>query len=77
MNSNEFFELLAEMLEADTSEITAQSIVKDLPNWDSLAVLSFIAMADSELDVLVDVNKIADCVTVNDLIALLGTKISG
>jgi acyl carrier protein len=76
MNHNEFYELLAELLEADESEINGRSRMKDLPNWDSLAVLSFIAMADCELDVVVDATKITDCVTVDDLAALLGNKIS-
>ena len=58
MNHTEFYELLAELLEADESEINGRSMMKDLPNWDSLAVLSFIAMADCELDVVVDATKI-------------------
>lgn len=75
MTRTKFYEALAEMLDTDPSGFSDDSVLKDLPGWDSLAVLSFVAMADSSLNTIVSGAALVKCKTVGDLIALLPGKI--
>ena len=75
MTKVEFYAAVAEMLDCDVSEVTGDSVLKDLPSWDSLAVLSFVAMVDSRLGVTVKGTDLVQCKTVNDLAALLPGKL--
>lgn len=76
MTRQEFLTELEEVIEADTGSITGDEALADLAGWDSLAVMTFIAMVDEKFDVTVPANKIAASKNVGDLIALLGDKIS-
>jgi acyl carrier protein len=40
-------------------------------NWDSMAVISFIAAADSEFGKTINATKIKECNSVRDLLSLL------
>jgi acyl carrier protein len=77
MTRAEFHAAIAEMLECEASEVQGESVLKDLPNWDSLAVLSFVALADSKLGASVKGSALVKCQTVNDLATLLGEHIQG
>jgi len=77
MTKQEFFKELEEVLEVDAGSITGDELLKDLPEWDSLAVLSFIAMVNEKLDVNLSADRLAKAKNVGDLILLLGNKISG
>ena len=77
MTKLEFYAAIADMLECEASEVTGASVLKDLPNWDSLAVLSFVAMVDSQLGTTVKGTDLVKCLTVNDLAALLPGKLEG
>ena len=44
MNDQEKFEALADVLDTDAAGLTAESKLEDL-NWDSMAMLSVIALA--------------------------------
>ena len=72
MNIDEFVEKFAEQMEdTDSSEITAETKFKDLPDWDSLTVLSVISMIKLDCGVSVsglDVNK---ATTVTDIYELM------
>ena len=77
MTKLEFYAAIAEMLECEASRVSGASALKDLPNWDSLAVLSFVAMVDSRLGTTVKGTDLVKCQTVNDLMALLPGKVQG
>jgi acyl carrier protein len=77
MTKPEFYAALAEMLECDASEVSGPSVLNNLPNWDSLAVLSFVAMVDSKFGTTVKGTDLVKCETVNDLVALLPGKVEG
>jgi acyl carrier protein len=69
---NEFLKKLAEILE--TSEVKEGDQLKDFPQWDSLSVLSVIAMLDANYGVNL---RAADFATVNsasDLWKLVQTR---
>jgi acyl carrier protein len=66
---SEFYEGLAEILEVDEAEVNPDLELGD--NWDSLAVVSTIALIDDVYDVMVRPEKLADCTTVRDIEVLV------
>jgi acyl carrier protein len=76
MTQQEFLRELEEVLEADAESIKGDETLADLGSWDSLAVMSFIAMVDENYGVTLAASKLASAKNVEDLIALLGDKIS-
>ena len=70
MARDEFFVALSELLETD-SRLTGAEELSDLGSWDSLAVISFMAMADDRWGVTLAPKNISACKTVDDLAALL------
>ncbi len=67
---SEFYEGLAEIFEVAESEINPDFNLAD-HNWDSLAVVSTIALVDSCFNKLLDGKTLAACVTVSDIEALI------
>ena len=47
------------------------TLLSSIEKWDSLRVVEFVALTDSEYGVTVDYEKLAGCQTVGDLIALV------
>jgi acyl carrier protein len=72
MDKPAFFAAVAEILEADPAGLTGEETIASVGNWDSLSVISFIAMVDSDLGQIVDGEKLKDAKTLNDLAALAG-----
>ena len=72
MDKPAFFAAVAEILEADPAGLTGDEAIGSVGNWDSLSVISFIAMVDSDLNIIVDGEKLKDAKTLNDLAALAG-----
>jgi len=66
----QFLEKLGEMLETE-APLTGVEVLKDLESWDSLAAISFMALADEACGVRVAPKDIPGCNTVNDLVALV------
>lgn len=68
MNKEEFLANFAFLFdETDESEITLDTIFKDIDEWSSLVALTVIAMCDEEYDVKVKGDDITKAVTVEDL----------
>jgi acyl carrier protein len=65
-----FYEGLAETFEVDVSEIEPGFSLVD-HNWDSLAIVSVIALIDECDDVMLNGTALSKCVTVADLEALI------
>jgi acyl carrier protein len=76
MNKKEFIEKIEEIIEVDTGDLTGEENLADLEDWDSLAVMGFIAMVDSQLGMTIEAARIGECKTVNDLVALVQDKLS-
>lgn len=76
MTKAEFYTELEELLEIKRGTIQGKETLRDLPGWDSMAVLSIIAMADEKLDEVVPANALAECKTVLDLANLFPGKIA-
>ena len=72
MNNVEFCQKLAEIL--DIEEVKPENVLKEFDEWDSLAVLSVLAMADSKYGVTVKAEEIRSVVTAGDLANLVAAK---
>jgi len=59
MNKPEFFALVAEVLEVEPDGLSGSDIIADVGTWDSLAVISFVAMVDREFDIHVSLDSAA------------------
>jgi acyl carrier protein len=70
MTKEDFLTKLAEMLELDGA-LSGEETLADLEAWDSMAVLSFMAMADSEAGKTLAPADIAKAKSVADLYALV------
>lgn len=69
---SEFYEGLAEILEVDEAEVAPELELGD--TWDSLAIVSTIALIDDVHDIQVRPEKLADCKTVGDIEALVSAE---
>jgi acyl carrier protein len=71
MDKNAFYSKLNELLELPAGTIAGVSALTAIAEWDSVAVISFIAMADSDYGATVPPERIARCRTVDDLAGLV------
>lgn len=55
--------------------VKGPEILDDLPVWDSLSAIGFIAMPDAKLGMTLPSGKMEHCKTVADLVALAGNQI--
>ena len=75
MTTAEFYRELEEVLEMPANSIKGTEKLADLAAWDSMAAISFIAMADAKLKASVSADKLAACASVADLAALFPSKV--
>lgn len=71
---SEFYEGLAEILEVEIVDITPELELEAEGSWDSLAVVSTIALIDDVYDVTVHPNALTDCKTVGDIEKLVAAE---
>ncbi|GAU09371.1 acyl carrier protein [Desulfoplanes formicivorans] len=76
MNKKKFLNEIEEIIEVDAETLSGDELLEDLEDWDSLAVMGFIAMVDRQFSMTLDAEKIGQCKSVNDLCGLLGDKVS-
>ncbi len=72
MDKSQFIAAVAEILEIDAGGLSGSEVLEDVGNWDSLSIISFVAMVDSELNQVVDPEKLKQAKTFNDLATLVG-----
>jgi len=66
---DEFYTKIAEIL--DEEKVTETDILADFPEWDSLSVLSVIAMLDANYGVNITAKDLRDAKTVGDITRFL------
>ena len=72
MDKAELYKKLAAIL--DIEEVKPENVLKDFETWDSLAILSVLAMADSKYGVSIKAEEIRSVVTALDLANLMEAK---
>lgn len=70
-----FLKKLESVVECTPGAMIPSAALENL-GWDSMAELSFIALADSNLGVTVSAHQLSRCRTVSDLIALVDGSFS-
>ena len=65
MDKNAFLDELANILDVDAVEESAN--LRDYESWDSLAVLSVVALADSKFGFALTIQDVKEIMTVVDL----------
>jgi len=69
MKRSEFIDGLKEVLQREEN-LSEDMALKDIGEWDSLAVMSFIAFCDEHFSTQINGENIQQCKTVSDLIDL-------
>ncbi len=72
MTQEEFITELEDILSLEEGELTINSNLKELEDWDSLAIISVIALVDKKIGKKVNVLALKECVSVADLINIVG-----
>jgi acyl carrier protein len=75
MKGQEFLAVLDDLLEMERGTLTGAEKLGDIAEWDSMAVIGFIAVVDKHFGVTVDAGAIAKAKVVSDLVALVGEHI--
>lgn len=71
MTNEKKIELLEDMMELEAGTLTPETVLGNLEEWDSIALLSFIALVDDEFDKIIKGSVVKEQKTVADLLALM------
>ncbi len=71
MSEKEKINMLEEMLELDENTLTPSTVLDDIEEWDSIAVLSLIAMLDDEFGKVIKGSEIRSFDTVADILRVM------
>ncbi|MEJ0062311.1 MAG: acyl carrier protein [Alphaproteobacteria bacterium] len=71
MDKAEFFLALDELLELKPGTITGPEKLSSFDNWDSLAVISLIALADEKFNIVLGSDAIAEAQTFDELLTIV------
>ena len=72
---SDFLSGLADALEIEESTLTPNTLFNEI-DWDSLAVISAIALIDEQFGVMIPGQDISNCKGMPDLISLIQSRIS-
>jgi len=73
MNKEVFLEELAEVLEVNKDELNEEF---ELSGWDSLAVMSTIAIIDHQFGITVPAKRLSECTSVGALLELVSHSLA-
>lgn len=71
VDRTDFYRQVNQLLESDSGDLRGSTELANLEGWDSVALVSFIAMADSVYGATLDAQALLDCDTVDDLAELV------
>lgn len=69
------FEIIANVLSVNASEITLDSTVGDFPSWDSLGQLNILQSVQDEFEIEFEPEEMMDFEDVNDIIKAVESKL--
>ncbi|MEG0505254.1 MAG: hypothetical protein RR547_11465 [Raoultibacter sp.] len=67
MDTQKKLGLLTELFELDEGILTAETVLADLDNWDSMMKLSLIVLMDDECKKKLSGSKIKEFITIQDV----------
>lgn len=71
MTDAQKIKMLEEMMELEVGTLKPETNLNDIEEWDSIALISFIALMDDEFDKVVKGSVVKGQKTVADLMALM------
>jgi acyl carrier protein len=71
MDQSTFVSEIENLLEMDAGSLSLETQIKDLETWDSLAFVSFLAIADSTFGMKVSPDELRKAETIADLMKLV------
>jgi acyl carrier protein len=74
MNRHDALVMFNDLVEASPGTIGEEVALRDVPGWDSLAIVGFLAKADELFEIRVPPARAIGCATVGQLIDLLVEK---
>ena len=74
MISTELLSLFAEALEVESSSITPETMIADVPEWTSVAWLTIMALLDDRYGVQLEAKEIRGFKTVKDAVDCITSK---
>lgn len=77
MENQQILHDIEEVVDVEPGTLRGNEKLEDLANWDSLAFLSFLAMADARYGLTLAPEAIRDCSSVADLCDILAERESG
>ena len=69
MNETKFLELMKDIL--DNDNISMASKLSEIEEWDSLSIVSYIAMADTKCGKKISPEQLKNCSSIMDLYSLI------
>jgi hypothetical protein len=70
MSREEFLLELDDILELPAGSLTGTERLEDLAQWNSTAMIGYIALADTNNQTRIAPRQIVNCVTIDDLLSL-------
>ena len=67
---------LEALLNHDEGELSGTESLEDLPDWDSLAILSVIALFDKELGFVIKPAVVLKCKTIDEVMDLVANRLA-
>jgi acyl carrier protein len=75
MEKQQFLEMIEGILELRPRTLEGRERLTDFEQWDSIAILDYLALVDRSFGLILNVDEIASCQTVNDLFLQLNESI--
>ena len=75
MLKQEFLDLIADALEVELSDLSFDTILHELDEWDSIGQLSFIGLIDDNYSIDIDLEKLGKCDSVLALFDYINVSI--
>ena len=67
MNKEKFMEIFQETLEIEEQEVKSEDKFRDYEEWDSLAILSLLAMINEEFEIIIKREELDKIITIGEL----------
>ncbi|MCD6577478.1 MAG: acyl carrier protein [Anaerolineaceae bacterium] len=74
MKRSEVIPELENLLGLEIGAINEKANIADVPEWDSMAILSFIALVEDKFGLILEGSQIAKVKTFKELLDLIGDK---
>jgi acyl carrier protein len=69
---DEALKLIADILEVKDKILTPETLIKDVPGWDSLAQLHIVGVLEETFHTMIPLEAMIDMKTIGDILKYLG-----